>query len=405
VRFAQEIRLGFRSWDAMRWIVELFRRTAADPDADSRRPPAPRDPAGESTSERLESPADGDPGSGAGSLADAEGEPELEADSERPVDLRSNLDAGLQASALEGDVAERARRVSGEVQALALSVKDAGQRSVIAEISRRLRQGEVRLPSMPQVVVRVQRLLDSGRCHIQDLAEQIEQDPSLATRLVGIANSPFYQAFTPVQSLSDAVVRIGLGETRNIVLAVMLRSRVFRVPGREHEVDRLWEHSIAASISAQVIGAVVGEDPEAAFLLGLLHDIGRVVLLSLVGEVERGSKPRVSLDAALIDKLDARLHAPLGAMIAQAWRIDSALVDAIEQHHRPKSSSEDAPCMPLVARCADLMAHRLHPGTSPSAPSDADWARALGALGLDLDAGEDLEDEVREMLEARSKRL
>ena len=326
---------------------------------------------------------------------DAEDAQEREDDPGRPVDLSAGLDAGL-----DPGRPAHLEAVSQQVLALALQAEREVERPFLAELARRLRRGDLRLPPMPQAVVKVQRLLDSPQCNVADLAHEIEVDPALTTRLVGIANSPFYQVLGPVRALGDAVVRIGLGETRNIVMAVTLRSRVFRVPGREVEISQLWSHSVAASLSAQVLGACVGEDPDTCFLLGLLHDLGRVVLLSMSGEIERDSKSRQRISPELEAQLDAMLHGPLGAAVAESWRIGPDLVAAIAGHHSRGSGP-----MWKVARCADLMAHRIAPVEPPRSVSESDWDAALEALGLDRESAAELEAEAEDALRTRGKRL
>ncbi len=333
-----------------------------------------------------------------------EGSPDAERG--RPIDLSADLDAGM-----GGGLAGRVDLAVEELMALAVEADREVGRPMLAELARRLRRNELRLPPMPQAVVRVQRKLDSGRCNIKELADEIELDPALATRLVGIANSPFYQGMDLVQSVSDAVVRIGLGETRNIVLAVALRLRVFRVPGMEVEIERLWAHSLAASVAAETLGAAVGEDPDACFLLGLVHDIGRVVLFSLIGEIERTAKSRQPMDGALLDRIDRSLHPQLGAAVAHAWGIDSELVDAIASHHRVAEELHSGSSLARVAHAADLLAHRIQPPPDAAVPGgrcdtdEAAWSAVLDALGMDASDAQELERETAEALEARSKRL
>ena len=323
-----------------------------------------------------------------------------DADSDHPVDL-STLDA-VGASFGLAELADQVRR-------LALAAERERERPYLAELSRRLRRRELTLPPMPRAVLRVQRLIDSGSCHMAQLGREVERDPALATRLVGIANSPFYSGLGSVQSVSDAVTRIGLGETRNIVLAVMLRSKVFRVPGRQAEIDRLWKHCVAASLAAQSLGAAAGVDPDGAFIAGLLHDLGRVVLLSLGGEIERATKG-ARLDAASTRRLDALLHARLGAVTAESWRVASPLVQAIFHHHEPSRAADPDIALARVVHAADLLAHRIgrEPGTAPppaDAPSEAAWLAALAALGVDAALAGEVEFEAREALRSRAADL
>jgi HD-like signal output (HDOD) protein len=342
----------------------------------------------------------GETPSSAASASDETGSDETGADvsvdAERPVDLATLDVAGATPGLLE---------ISHQVRRMALAAERERERPYLAELSRRLRRGEIRLPPMPEAVLRVQRLIDSGSCHIAQLAREIERDPALATRLVGIANSPFYQGLGAVPSVSDAVTRIGLGETRNIVLAVMLRSKVFRVPGRSAEVRRLWQHSVAASISAQVLGAAAGVDPDAAFITGLLHDLGRVLLLSLGAEVERAVKG-APLDAETVRRAGALLHARLGAVAAESWGVAPPIVHAILHHHDPAQACEDDRRFAYVVRAADLLAQRIADERRASDGTSALlWSGALDALDLNHDLAHEVEAEAREALRTRAAEL
>jgi len=362
------------------------------------------------SSERAEAPSDlaaspepsivVDPAAPAEPAGDVDAAPVREAgDTVHPVDLTGGLDAGL-----EPGRPRELSELADEVLALALRA-ERDERPLLAELARRLRRNDLRLPPMPRAVVRVQRLLDSAQCSVGDIVREIELDPALATRLVGIANSPFYQGLGAVQSLGDAIVRIGLGETRNIVLAVMLRSRVFRVPGHEREIEQLWAHSVATSICAQTLGACLNEDPDIAFLTGLLHDLGRVVLLSLAGEAERASKGRARIAAADVRRMDRLLHPALGATVGAAWRIGPPILAAIAHHHTPATAPPEHARMAWIAHAADLLAHRIQPISSRRALGETAWEAALAGLGIDRALGGELQQEAVEAIETRGKRL
>ena len=140
----------------------------------------------------------------------------LDADSaERPVDLRGELEAAAPQLDSTDAIRERLRE-------LRESSAQATEGKLIAELDRGLASRGLQLPPMPQVILRVQRLIDCGDFNMEELAEQVEVDPALVTKLVGIASSPFYAGFAPTRSVRDAIVRIGIRETRNILMAIML---------------------------------------------------------------------------------------------------------------------------------------------------------------------------------------
>jgi hypothetical protein len=130
---------------------------------------------------------------------------------ERPIDLSGELEAGA-------PTPDRGRALQAEVEGLLAKSTGAAERALLTELRRGLRRGGLQLPPMPQVILRVHRLISSGDFNMQDVARQIELDPALATKMVGIANSPFYAGMEPAQSVRDSIVRIGMLETRNILM-------------------------------------------------------------------------------------------------------------------------------------------------------------------------------------------
>ncbi len=154
-------------------------------------------------------------------------------DAQRPVDLRGGLEK-------IAPPLDRGAELVGEIQQLRARADDPREQELLKEVERGLRSGGLQLPPMPQVILRVHRLIDSGLFNVEDLAKGVELDPALATKMVGVANSPFYSGLEPAQSVRDAIVRIGMIETRNILMAILLRSRVFRVPGFEQLTQKMW---------------------------------------------------------------------------------------------------------------------------------------------------------------------
>jgi len=228
-------------------------------------------------------------------------------------------------------------------------------------------------------------------------------DAALRRRLIDIASQPPFADLEAVRSAAEAADRIGPTETRNVVLTQTLRTRAFQVAGREREVACLWGHSVAVAVAAEVLAAAVGLDPAAAFVVGLLHDAGRLVVWSWTREVERASRGTLRPAVLLAREIDAALHAPLGALVTAASALDPELVSAIEQHHDAPSGPPGCTWSDLL-RCADLTAHRGGAPAGLRSISDAEWQAAVSALGLES-GGADLEEDARRELKLRESRF
>jgi HD-like signal output (HDOD) protein len=293
-------------------------------------------------------------------------------DGERAVDLSSSFEA---AGAVRG-----AGAVQAQIEALASELRGAEERGFLDAVRRAIDAGELRLPPMPEVLLRVQRLVDSPECDVRALGAEIERDAALATKMVGIANSPFYGALEPVRSVGDAIVRVGLRETRNIATAITLRSRVFRVRGAERQIQALWAHSLKSSLVARELHAAAGLDPDAGFLCGLIHDVGRVALLAIAAA--RGPSAGAPAAPAMQRIADA-LHAELGARVAESWHVSADQVEALAWHHAFASAPEAYRRSAAALFAADRLAHALE--RAPREPDPSTAAPALAALHLDRD--------------------
>jgi putative nucleotidyltransferase with HDIG domain len=248
------------------------------------------------------------------------------------------------------------------------------------ELLARLRSGELSLPPMPRVVLRIGRLLSDPAIALADLAREIELDPAVATRLVGIANSPFYSGLESVRSVADAVTRLGMRETWRSLLAIALRSKVFRGAGAKGAAQQLWEHALAAAAAGQALAAEQAIDPDPAFLAGLVHDIGRLALLATSDEIVRRSRGQARPAPAQLELLLERAHAPLGAQIARSWGLDAEISRAVETHH----AVAPEPGLARVLGAADALARRTA-GAAPQ-PDDALRLESLGLESEDLAA-------------------
>lgn len=236
-------------------------------------------------------------------------------------------------------------------------------RAFIRHFRRSLQTSGPRLPPMPEAVVRIDRVLRKPQCTVREVAEVIRADPVVATKIVGIANSPFYAGLGQIRGVEGAITRMGLRETKSIVQAIALGSRLMRVPGHEAEIERQYHHALATAAAARLVAAKVREDADAGFLAGLMHDIGRSVFLAALGDFERANGRRMAPTPGTVEALSDALHEDLSALVAVAWRAGPDIEIAVRSHEAPEHAprGEGWRLCQVLALADDLARYILDP--------------------------------------------
>lgn len=198
------------------------------------------------------------------------------------------------------------------------------------------------LPILPEVVVRV--LSASQATSLRELIEVVKRDPAMTAHLLRIANSPRYRTGVEVRSIDQAVVRLGLSNLRQLVVLIACRERVYKVDGHEAKLRDMFQHALMCALYCQTIARVRKENEEIAFLIGLLHDIGRPVLLQRIVDLQRAHKVILHEDevTAILDKH----HAEVGDVVARHWHIPAPIPKAIYYHHADQGPDD---CKDLIA--------------------------------------------------------
>ena len=145
------------------------------------------------------------------------------------------------------------------------------------------------MPVLPAISQQVLKLSFEEQCNGKLLSELIHKDQSLASHLLRIANSPAYAPTDPIVSLQQAVTRLGIGKIREIVLLVIANSQELSIPGWDEWVDNMFTLGLATGLFAKRIAKERRWNAEEAFLCGLLHGIGRPILLDALYEYRTGA--------------------------------------------------------------------------------------------------------------------
>ncbi len=211
-----------------------------------------------------------------------------------------------------------------------------------------------KLVSLPEVALRLNEMLAEPDCPVSAISQLLGQDPALAGRLLGIANSPWYGLSQEVTSIQRAVTLLGMQQIRDLVLATAA-TRAFRgIPVDIIAVEDFWQHSLYCGLLAQALGERSGSRDGSLFIAGLLHDIGQLLLFShypaemhdvILRSVE-GESPLSMVEAETsVLGLD---HAQVGAALGREWHLPGLFIEVLAYHHQPDRAQDHPRAVALV---------------------------------------------------------
>jgi putative nucleotidyltransferase with HDIG domain len=225
---------------------------------------------------------------------------------------------------------------------------------------------QLELPMMPGVAAEVLSLVQLESTDAAKLSAVVHRDQTLASNVLRVANSAAYVGQVPVASLQQAVSRLGMQMITDIAMAVSVKSRVFQNPAYADLLAGLWRHSVLTGYFTKEIARSRRRNVEIAFIAGLLHDIGKAVLLSNLDRIGKGANVPIEL---LSEALHEQ-HAAAGALLASEWRMPEQLHEAIVFHHQYEQATKFGDLAMMVC-LADLLAHLLSPNLLGSLPMDS----------------------------------
>lgn len=260
------------------------------------------------------------------------------------------------------------------------------------------------IPSLPDVVVEVLRLVADKGAEIQQFEELLKNDGPLVAKMLRVVNSPFYAVATPVRTIGQAVMVLGFRSLRSLVLAASTGNYMERDYGcYGYAAKGLWKHAIAVASASRTIAKELRKSPdmrEEVFVAGLLHDIGKLLLAPYLFEagvtVPIDDQDGIAKEMATLG-ID---HQEAGAIVAEKWNLSPLVHHTVCKHHSPEPDEEFQDSWAIV-RLAQHFAHTQGIGLEEVESEAAEIdARALQILGIDEESWLDLEVEVRMAVEA-----
>jgi putative nucleotidyltransferase with HDIG domain len=257
--------------------------------------------------------------------------------------------------------------------------------------SQELDQAIDRIKPIPQVVLTIMRMIRSKDYSAREIAQEMQKDQVISAKIINICNSAFVSPSREIHSVNQALVMLGERFVSHIILSLYLSSFLNGFnQGYSMTLGGLYHHSISSAIIAERIARTTQKtDPDIAYLAGLTHDIGKVVLDQYVGpalphfyrKIYRGSMDLLTAERTILGVT----HTEAGTRLAELWALPSFLRDTIAHHDKPENARND-PTLTYTIHLANLLNVRFCVGATMEGIGTEDIESCLENLGLDTGA-------------------
>lgn len=186
-----------------------------------------------------------------------------------------------------------------------------------------LKTNRLKLPTLPQVAIKVGNIIDDPKTTTKEIAKIISTDAALTARLIQVANSVLYRGISPVEDIRTAVTRLGIKLIRNIVTSLIIRQLFHtKYDILRKRMEKLWLHSAhVAAISYVLAGKYTSIKPDEALLGGLIHNIGELPILTYAEKF-----PSIADSEETLDNISGSIGPVLGKTMLQAWKFPPSLI-------------------------------------------------------------------------------
>ncbi len=244
---------------------------------------------------------------------------------------------------------------------------DLVEQTLRSELVQTFHDPDYRPPPLPAVAIMLSRVTQSDETSIGDVVRLLEQDQMLAGSVLKLVASPHYASRSPITSLHQAVVRLGLKTLRSIVFEASLRGGIFNLREYHETIEQVRRHSTTTAYLAKLTCEACWVDRDDGFICGLLHDVGFSALLFSVSNVEKDASPELADLWADVEPL----HERASNLVARLWDLPVEICDVVGHHHDPtRCQSEEAAKVAAAVCIADWLTERF--GANVVGPRKAD---------------------------------
>jgi HD-like signal output (HDOD) protein len=228
-------------------------------------------------------------------------------------------------------------------------------------------KSDIELMSLPDIYLRIERVIKDQDSSARHIAAIISQDPNLSAKLLKIVNSAFYGFKQKIDTISRAVTIVGHNQINDLVLGTSVMAFFHDIPSSLMNMNLFWEHSVACGTCARwIAGARKFPNLESFFVAGLLHDLGKLIILKNLPRQAKAVLRQVRHSDCFYYQTERELigfdHTQVGKALAEQWKLPAGLEQAIGGHHPPWSLPLEAEAALIFV--ADNLANALGCGSS-----------------------------------------
>jgi HD-like signal output (HDOD) protein len=242
--------------------------------------------------------------------------------------------------------------------------------SLLAKIQELIDSGKIMLPVFNSVAAKIQALANSDDYGAGDVERVILADQVLVAEVLRAANSSFFGGLAEISTVRNAIIRLGLQQVSQLALLASQRAAYDAKDKTVREMmQRLWVHASATALAAGWLARRLGFGKELeseSFLGGLMHDVGKLVILKAVDQIKQEGKEPYDLSPHLLEEIIATTHANLGYQFLKRWDIPDIYCEIARDHHLTDFDSSKIPLVTvrLANNAGSKMGLSLEPNPS-----------------------------------------